>query len=96
MMYKMRVSTNSGNKGFAAPVDKPAKTPLSTLKQHEKFHGVPGEPEIDVDVCEFEHRCIQDIQPPTLLFIQFAMSVCSAKFKQSLQTSRRLLVDLIK
>jgi hypothetical protein len=76
MMQKTRVSTNYGNRGFATPaLDKPTKTPLSTLKQHENSHGVPGEPEIDVDVCEFEQRCLQAIQPPTLLFIQFTASL---------------------
>jgi hypothetical protein len=81
MMQKKRVSNNYGNRGFAVPVDKPAKTPLSTLKQHENSHGVPGEPHIDVDVCEFDQIFLKDTQPLTLLFIQMAAPVCSAKLK---------------
>jgi hypothetical protein len=72
MMHKMRVSTNYENIGFAVPIDKPTKSPLSTLKQHENSHGVPCEPELDSDVCEFEQRFLQAIQPPTLLFSQLA------------------------
>jgi hypothetical protein len=55
---------------FAAPIDKPTKTPFSTFKQHENSHGVPGGPGLDVDVFEFEQGCLQAIQPPTLLFSQ--------------------------
>jgi hypothetical protein len=80
----MEVSLKSVSKRigqFAAPIDKPTKTLLSTFKQHGNPQGVPGRPGLDVDVCEFELICLQVIQPPMLLFIQlqcqFAAPVCS-------------------
>jgi hypothetical protein len=53
---------------------KPAKTSLSTFKQHVNSHGVPGGPEFDVGVFEIAQGCLQVVQPPTLSFIQFTAS----------------------
>ena len=68
-------ASSKKNGQFAVLIDKPTKTPLSTLKQHGNSHGVPGGPGLDADVCEFEQRCMHAIQPPTLLFNQSATHV---------------------
>jgi hypothetical protein len=66
---------------FTAPMIKHKKTFSQHLICYEKPHGVLGNPGIDSDVYECEHRCLKAEQPPTLLFNQFAVPVRSAKFK---------------
>jgi hypothetical protein len=72
----MEVNLKTGSKRngqFAAPIDKPTKTPLSTLKQHGNSHGVPGGPGLDVDVFEFEQRDVcklSNLQPSSSASLQ--------------------------
>jgi hypothetical protein len=51
---------------------KKSKTTFSTLKQDENPHGVPDGPAFDVDIFEISRWCLQVVEPPTLLFNQFA------------------------
>ena len=89
-MMELRLKASSKKNGqFVVLIDKPTKTPLSTLKQHGKSHGVSGGPGLDVDVCQFEQRCMQAIQPPTLLFNQSATHVYQLTALDSKRSSHR-------
>jgi hypothetical protein len=56
---------------FVAPMIQNQKPFSQPLKWYGNTHGVLVNPGLDADVCEFEHRCLQSDQSPTLLFNQF-------------------------
>jgi hypothetical protein len=67
----------------SAKKKKTSKTTFLTFKHDENPHGVPDGPEFDAGIFEISRGCLQVVEPPTLLFNQFVVPVCSANDTKS-------------